>query len=76
MAPKGQYGRAKLERVKGSAAHLYADRGEARFLVERVVVRQSQPIRLDRLIFNQGFCRGPGFAGVYDLLGADQDAVG
>jgi hypothetical protein len=41
-----------------------------------VVVRQNQPIGLDRLVFNHRCCLRLLFAGVYDLLGADEDAVG
>ncbi len=67
--------RAMPEPVKGSGAHLYADRREALFL-EPVVVRQNQPIRLDRLVSNFGFCAGLLFAGNYDLLGTGEDALG
>jgi hypothetical protein len=49
---------------------------EARFFSDLVVVRQNQPIRLDRLAFICRLCLGLLFAGVSDLLGADEDAVG
>jgi len=46
-----------------------------RVSLERVVVRQDQPIRLDRLVFSQWVCLGLLLAGVYELLGAREIAL-
>jgi hypothetical protein len=68
-------GKARTSERKRSATFTPTE-GRRVFFAEGVVVRQNQPIQSDGLVFNQGFCLGLRFAGVYDLLGADEDAVG